>query len=78
MTDLPSEIRAPGGYDRWLVETSQLAILHSRALLEQTEPLVRAPIRLNARSATLRVPAGAGAADASHRSATRPGERSEI
>ncbi|MBP1181516.1 hypothetical protein [Methylobacterium sp. PvR107] len=75
MSDLPSRTRAPGGYDRWLIETSQLAILQSRALLEQTEPLLQAPTRLNAPSATLRVPAGAGA---SHRSATRPGERAEI
>jgi hypothetical protein len=46
VSDLPSRIRSPDAYHRWLVETSQDAIRQARALLEQTKPLVRAPVRL--------------------------------
>lgn len=43
MNDSSAKTRSPASYDRWLVETARETIQRSRALLEQTEPLVRNP-----------------------------------
>jgi hypothetical protein len=41
VNDSSAKTRSPSSYDRWLVETARETIQRSRALLEQTEPLVR-------------------------------------
>jgi hypothetical protein len=43
LPDLITDLRSPAAYNRWLVESAREAIRRSRALLEQTEPMIRNP-----------------------------------
>lgn len=54
LPDLIADLRSPAAYNRWLVENSREAIRRSRALLEQTAPMIRNPGPRGMRPAKIR------------------------